>query len=123
MGKFCEKVKISNRSHFLGSIAFLSILSKLKTSSKQVKLCLSSDGDSFIKESEKKAIVKAGLKVTESIKPKSNIGNLFAAAAPAQVALAAVLNSQQGHVEQVAANCFGFGSEQASFLLESACIE
>jgi 3-oxoacyl-[acyl-carrier-protein] synthase II len=100
-----------------------SILSKLKTSSQQVKLCLSGDGDFFITESEGKAIKSAGFKLQESIKPKSSIGNLFAAAAALQVGLAAVLNSKQTDGEQVAANCFGFGSEQAAFLLESACIE
>ena len=102
---------------------FLSILSKLKISSQQVNLFLSGDGDFFVTESEEKAIKNAGYKLQKSIKPKSSIGNLFAAAAPAQVALAAVLNSQQGRGEQVAANCFGFGSEQASFLLESSCVE
>ena len=98
-------------------------LSKLKIPSQQVNLFLSGDGDVFITESEEKAIERAGFEFRESIKPKSSIGNLFAAAAALQVGLAAVLNSQQGDIEQVAANCFGFGSEQASFLLESSCIE
>jgi hypothetical protein len=44
------------------------------------------------------------------------LGDLFAAAAPLQVALAALLAGQLG--QPVLANCFGHGTEQAAFLLE-----
>ena len=50
--------------------------------------------------------------------PKPQAGNLFAAAAPLQVALGALL-ARQGTC-RVLANCFGHGSEQAAFVLEPA---
>jgi hypothetical protein len=49
--------------------------------------------------------------------PKKHAGDLFAAAALLQVALAAL---QLQHVgSPVLANCFGHGSEQAAFILEA----
>lgn len=51
------------------------------------------------------------------IYPKPHAGNLFAAAAALQVALGAMLAERSGTL--VLANCFGHGSEQAAFVLET----
>lgn len=99
------------------------ILSELKMNCSSLKVVASGDGDVIISEKEENALERAGLKPNDFSKPKSNIGNLFAAAAAAQFALAAIFASQQDNRQQVLANCFGYGSEQASFVLESSCIE
>jgi 3-oxoacyl-[acyl-carrier-protein] synthase II len=74
------------------------------------------------------------------LRPKANLGNLFAAAAAVQVGLAAELavrgascvvrpnyairNTQFAiRTQPVLAICFGYGSEQASFVLEPVCHE
>ena len=106
------------------------------------------DGDGDISHAEQTAIERAGLAGCELIYPKRHLGNLFAAAAGVQTALAAALVSSCGRgvrpvviqagetpapqvletpapqvletpAPQVLANCFGYGSEQASFLLEA----
>ena len=61
----------------------------------------------------------AGLKPEQILKSKSHIGNLFAAAAAVQVGLGAELASRRNKDQQVMANCFGHGSEQGSFILET----
>jgi 3-oxoacyl-(acyl-carrier-protein) synthase len=78
------------------------------------------DGDAAISRAEQTAIERTGLTGCESIRPKKHLGNLFAAAAGVQVALAAALASQQVGQTPVLANCFGYGSEHAAFLLEAA---
>jgi 3-oxoacyl-[acyl-carrier-protein] synthase II len=77
------------------------------------------DGDADISHAEQTAIERAGLAGCELICPKKHAGNLFAAAAGVQVALAAALAAQRNASSSVLANCFGYGSEQASFLLEA----
>ena len=52
--------------------------------------------------------------------PKAALGDLFAAAAPVQVGLAAGWTRFNHARCRVLANCFGYGSEQAAFLLEQA---
>jgi len=99
------------------------ILSELKMNCSSLKVVASGDGDVIISEKEENALERAGLKLNDFSKPKFNLGNLFAAAAAAQFALAAIFASQQDNRQQVLANCFGYGSEQASFVLESSCIE
>ena len=59
-----------------------------------------------------------GIKADATIYPKRHLGNLFAAAAPLQVALAALLTER--FARPVLANCFGYGSEPAAFVLEKA---
>lgn len=49
--------------------------------------------------------------------PKKCLGDLFAAAAPVQVGLAALL--AQRTRQSVLAHCFGYGTEQAAFALEA----
>ncbi|MCX6874344.1 MAG: hypothetical protein NTW21_11145 [Verrucomicrobia bacterium] len=64
------------------------------------------------------AATLARLRITAPLvlSPKQQLGDLFAAAAPLQVALAALLAGRLGH--RVLANCFGHGTEQAAFLVE-----
>ena len=59
---------------------------------------------------------KIGTVTGEALRPKSHLGNLFAASAAVQVALAALLaHRRQG--SPILANCFGHGTEQAAFQL------
>jgi len=61
-----------------------------------------------------------GLRPAHEVRPKAHLGNLFAAAAAVQVALAAVLAKRAENDGAVLAHCFGYGSEQAAFVLEKA---
>jgi 3-oxoacyl-(acyl-carrier-protein) synthase len=68
---------------------------------------------------EARACRGAGIEAQHALQPKLALGDLFAAAAPAQVALAAQ-GLTSGPAHQVAlARCFGHGSMQAAFLLEA----
>jgi 3-oxoacyl-[acyl-carrier-protein] synthase II len=96
----------------------LSTISELEINGK-AKVIAASDGDVTIAESEKWALEHLGLDSQKLLKPKSNIGNLFAAAAAVQVGLAAKLTSRDETKQQIIANCFGYGSEYASFMLEA----
>ena len=96
----------------------LSTMSELKINGK-AKVIAASDGDVAIAEDEKLVLEHLGLDSQKLLKPKSNIGNLFAAAAAVQVALAAKLTGRHETKQQIIANCFGHGSEYASFVLET----
>ena len=76
------------------------------------------DGDIDISKIEEFLIEESNLNIINILKPKSHIGNLYAAAAPLQVSLAAELIGRSSKDEKVVANCFGYGSEQGSFVLE-----
>lgn len=52
----------------------------------------------------------------DRIAPKPHLGNLFAAAAPAHLALGALAAAEAGG--RVLVSCLGFGSQQAAFTLE-----
>jgi len=67
-------------------------------------------------EAEAEALARSGLAPPLVISPKNQLGDLFAAAAPLQVALGALLAARLG--QPVLANCFGHGTEQAAFLLD-----
>jgi hypothetical protein len=54
------------------------------------------------------------------IRPKHHMGDLFAAAAAVQVALGAAMVARGGAVRRALAECCGYGSEKAAFVLESA---
>jgi 3-oxoacyl-[acyl-carrier-protein] synthase II len=82
-------------------------------------LVAASDGDVAVSEAEWSAINQARFCTGEVIRPKAHLGNLFAAAAAVQVGLAAALVARHGAPDQVLADCFGHGSEQAAFLLEA----
>ncbi|MHC4124477.1 MAG: beta-ketoacyl synthase N-terminal-like domain-containing protein [Planctomycetota bacterium] len=96
----------------------LSTMAELKINGNP-KVIAASDGDVAIAENEKQVLEHLGLDSQKLLKPKSNIGNLFAAAAAIQVGLAAKLSSKHETKQQIIANCFGHGSEYASFVLET----
>ncbi len=77
------------------------------------------DGEPRFSDAERVAVEAASLAPCDMLCPKSQLGNLFAAAAPVQVALAATLAARHGGTS-VVANCFGPGTEQAAFVVEAA---
>ena len=77
------------------------------------------DGDVPIGDAEQGALAEANVRPALLVRPKQHLGNLFAAAAAVQVALAADMASEQDAGRRVLANCFGHGDEQAAFVLES----
>jgi len=96
-----------------------SIMSQLRRPGTAPIMIGSGDGNCLVKTSETRAFERAHLECRDLLRPKSNMGDLFAAAAPAQVGLAAQLARQQEQGQAVIANCFGYGSEKAAFLLEA----
>jgi 3-oxoacyl-(acyl-carrier-protein) synthase len=74
------------------------------------------NSDPALDRAEADALARTGLTNLPALAPKQRLGDLFAAAAPLQVALAALLAEQRG--QPVLANCFGHGTEQAAFLLQ-----
>lgn len=96
---------------------FSALLHDLEIAEKPLVVA-AADGDVGISDAEATATKRAGLAGCELVCPKKHLGNLFAAAAGVQVALAAALVAQR--TAPVLANCFGYGSEHASFLLEAA---
>jgi 3-oxoacyl-[acyl-carrier-protein] synthase II len=83
-------------------------------------LVAAGDGDYAIREAESQAIEQVSLLTAARLHPKRFLGNLYAAAAAVQVALAAAVAHRAGRGDQVLANCFGHGSQHGSFLLEGA---
>lgn len=77
------------------------------------------DGDVALAEAERAALAAVGLDAADRVSPKASLGNLYAAAAPTQVALAAVLAGRRGAPGTVLVDCFGYGSQQAAFVLEA----
>jgi 3-oxoacyl-[acyl-carrier-protein] synthase II len=77
------------------------------------------DGDSAPRGAGQLALGHMGLGKQPTIYPKKHAGNLFAAAAALQVGVAAVLAQRASTNQTVLANCFGYGSEQALFVLEA----
>ncbi|HEY9173580.1 MAG TPA: beta-ketoacyl synthase N-terminal-like domain-containing protein [Verrucomicrobiae bacterium] len=75
------------------------------------------EDDPASRQDEEAALQAAGIKADTTLHPKRHVGNLFAAAALLQIALAALLVERFGR--PVLANCLGHGSEQAAFVLES----
>jgi len=73
------------------------------------------DRDERLRHAEERAIERAGLRPHVTLTPKAFLGNLFAAAAAVQVAIAALLAER---ARTVLANCFGYGRMQTVFLLE-----
>ena len=76
------------------------------------------DGDRDFDEVQHTAVKTVGLGDCPSLRPKTRLGNLFAAAAGVQIAIAAMLAAEQPG-EAVLANCLGPGTEQAAFLVEA----
>jgi 3-oxoacyl-(acyl-carrier-protein) synthase len=98
-----------------------SVISGLRTSANPVVVAARDDGPG-ISDAEERALTQAGLVPRHWLRPKRHLGNLFAAAATVQVALAAALCGGEVGRQKVLADCFGYGSEQASFVLEEACV-
>jgi len=96
---------------------FSSVLSRLKINKKMAVLA-ANDGDVTIEEGQQQAFEQVGLEPEQLFSPKLNLGNLFAAAAAVQVGLAAELARRSETAQPFLANCFGYGTEQASFVLE-----
>ena len=70
-------------------------------------------------EAEDRAVRAAGIRPARVIRAKRHVGNLFAAAAAVQVALAAETAAHDGNGHPVLANCFGHGSQHGAFVLEA----
>ncbi len=68
------------------------------------------DGDPHLATTEASVLAAAGLVDSETIRPKQRLSNTFAAAAETL--------RRDGAGSRILANCFGPGSEQASFVLE-----
>jgi 3-oxoacyl-[acyl-carrier-protein] synthase II len=75
------------------------------------------NGDVQAGEDERQALSSLRFTAPSVISPKKQMGDLFAAAAALQIGLAALLVEKNG--QRVLANCFGHGSEQAAFVLET----
>ncbi|MEI6674613.1 MAG: beta-ketoacyl synthase N-terminal-like domain-containing protein [Verrucomicrobiota bacterium] len=73
------------------------------------------NSDPALDQAETAALACIDLTTKLVLSPKKQLGDLFAAAAPLQVALGALVAKQLG--QPVLANCFGHGTEQAAFLL------
>lgn len=73
-----------------------------------------------MREAESQAIEQASLHTAARLQPKRFLGNLYAAAAAVQVALGAAVAHRAGCGQRVLANCFGYGSQFGSFVLEGA---
>lgn len=76
---------------------------------------LSANGDESKQHHEGAALKNLQIRAENSLSPKKQVGDLFAAAGLLQVALAALVTQKQGGV--TLANCFGHGSEQATAVL------
>ncbi len=80
-------------------------------------LLSSSTGEEAWELQEPRILRSARISTEAIIRPKPQVGDLFAAAALLQLALGALLT--EGGRSRVLVNCFGHGSTQAAFLLES----
>jgi 3-oxoacyl-[acyl-carrier-protein] synthase II len=76
----------------------------------------SADGAPAKRQEEESALRELQITSQRSLAPKTQVGDLFAAAALLQVGLAALAVRESGG--RVLATCFGHGSEQAAFVLE-----
>jgi 3-oxoacyl-[acyl-carrier-protein] synthase II len=97
--------------------AMSEMLSSLQVS-RRPQVVAAGDGDVPVSEAERKAIETAGISPSTILNPKAHLGSAFAAAAAVQVGLGAELASRGGN-RDVLANCLGFGSELACFVLEA----
>ncbi|MHC4258798.1 MAG: beta-ketoacyl synthase N-terminal-like domain-containing protein [Planctomycetota bacterium] len=108
---------MSSKSELVGTMC--SIMLELRRDNSLSMVVGAGDGDVVTNNAETRAFERASLECHDLLKPKSNVGNLFAAAAAFQIGLAAQLASQQEKGQSVMANCFGYGSEKAAFVLEA----
>lgn len=93
------------------------ILAELGIGQHHVPLLVgAANGNPVYSDAEAEALRAVGGGFDKTYCPKNQGGDLFAAAAALQVAVAAACVAR--YHDNVLANCFGFGSEQAAFLLE-----
>jgi 3-oxoacyl-(acyl-carrier-protein) synthase len=85
---------------------------------RSIRVVAATDGNPTFAEAERAALEQSGLGQAERICPKAHLGNLFAAAAAVQVAMAAAWAARESGGTRVLADCFGPGTEQGAFLLE-----
>lgn len=82
----------------------------------QVEVVVAAGGEA--REAETSVLAALGLSGRKTVYPKAGVGDLFAAAAPLQVALGALLAEHSARGDCVLADCFGFGDEQAVVRLQ-----
>jgi 3-oxoacyl-[acyl-carrier-protein] synthase II len=93
-----------------------SVLAGIAVQKSWTAIVSSRSGEPSIERDEVNVLSNLRFTSGTMIQPKKQAGDLFAAAAILQVAMAALLaRRNQGCV---LANCFGYGSEQAAFVLE-----
>lgn len=97
------------------------VVSELRQPRAECTVFAAADGDIDLSERESAALTASGYDASRAIEPKRFLGNLFAASAATQVALAAAYLDLNDAGRETLANCFGYGTEQASFLLEPSC--
>ena len=110
----------SRRDDSILTECYHAILSKWKDNAYRLGIMASGDGAASIRQAEDEVMSQLQFKPKMMVRPKAHLGNLFAAAAPVQVALAAALVEGNEEVDGVLATCFGFGSEQAAFLVDNS---
>ncbi len=99
------------------SDVFAAVLQGLHMNGDRPAIVAAADGNVAAAKAEQAAFSSMGIDSSQSLRPKTAMGDLFAAAASVQVALAAEMVRRSKAT--ALANCFGFGSEQAAFLLEA----
>jgi 3-oxoacyl-(acyl-carrier-protein) synthase len=82
-------------------------------------LIAAANSDPALDLAEAGALARLAVQAPLVLRPKQQLGDLFATAAPMQVALAALLARQLEH--PVLAHCFGHGTQQAAFRLDPPC--
>lgn len=98
---------------------YVELLNELKSSPETSDAIIAADnGDFLVGKDEQAALSVLGIASRTALYPKKQVGELFAAAAAMQIGLGALL-IQQG-AGRVLANCFGYGSEVAAFVLEKS---
>jgi 3-oxoacyl-(acyl-carrier-protein) synthase len=98
--------------------AFAAVLSGLAGVDRPAVIS-AADGDPCLADDERHALHEAGVRPASVLHPKSHLGNLFAAAAAVQVAMGAALVATEPDARSALANCLGFGTQHAAFLLEA----
>ena len=94
-----------------------SLFAEVVASSPDV-LVAAGDGDVPLRTAEEAALRGLTRPADRVVRPKANLGNLFAAAAATQVGLGAEICRALAAGRRVLADCFGHGSNQAVFVLE-----
>ncbi len=95
----------------------IEVLNELDLLKKRASALVAADnGDAPAAQDEQQALAELHITASTVFRPKIQTGDLFAAAAALQIALGALLAERRAG--RVLANCFGYGSEFAAFVLE-----